>query len=118
MSLGIDLATQNLFGAFDDQSRDLFAQLLLGADGFLFDFSLRTGNDAISFRFGGQLGFFNQLSPTAAARPSAIFFARSSSAFMMGGHTNCIVNHARMKNTTSCANRVAFRFTVWSSSKG
>jgi hypothetical protein len=31
---------------------------------------------------------------------------------MMGGHTNFIVNHARMKNTTIWANRVAFRFTV------
>ena len=50
---------------------------------------------------------------SAAASPSAIFCARSSSAFMMGGHTNFIVNHARMKNTTSCANSVAFRFTVF-----
>ena len=39
-------------------------------------------------------------------------FARSSSAFTMGGHTNFIVNHARMKNTTSWAIRVAFKFTV------
>jgi hypothetical protein len=44
--------------------------------------------------------------------PSAILLARSSSAFMMGGHTNFIVNHARMRNTTSWANSVAFRFTV------
>jgi len=44
--------------------------------------------------------------------PGGVFVARSSSAFMMGGHTNFIVNHARMKNTTIWANRVAFRFTV------
>ena len=31
----------------------------------------------------------------------------------MGGHTNFIVNHARMKNTTSWATRVAFKFTVF-----
>jgi hypothetical protein len=49
---------------------------------------------------------------SAAESPSAIFFARSSSAFTMGGHTNFIVTHARMKNTTSWATRVAFRFTV------
>jgi hypothetical protein len=52
------------------------------------------------------------LALSAAASPSAILLARSSSAFMMGGHTNFIVNHAKMRNTTSWANSVAFRFTV------
>ena len=32
---------------------------------------------------------------SAAARPSAIFFERSSRALINGGHTNFIVNHAR-----------------------
>jgi len=45
-------------------------------------------------------------------QPVSVFFARSSSAFTMGGQTNFIVTHARMKNTTSWATRVAFRFTV------
>jgi cation transporter-like permease len=49
---------------------------------------------------------------SAADRPSAIFFARSSSAFTMGGHTKDIVNHTRMKNTAICANRVALRLTA------
>src|SRR5690554_4542349 len=52
------------------------------------------------------------LALSAAASPSAIFAARSSSAFMIGGHTNFIVNQPRMKNTTIWAIRVAFRFTV------
>jgi hypothetical protein len=30
----------------------------------------------------------------------------------MGGQTNLNVNHARIKKTTICANRVAFTFTV------
>jgi len=34
-----------------------------------------------------------------ALRPWAIFSARSSSAFAMGGHTNFIVNHTKMANT-------------------
>jgi hypothetical protein len=52
------------------------------------------------------------LALSAAASPSAILPARSSSAFMIGGHTNFIVNQPRMKNTTIWAIRVAFRFTV------
>jgi hypothetical protein len=35
------------------------------------------------------------LALSAAARPSAIFWARSSSAFAIGGHTNFIVNSTR-----------------------
>jgi hypothetical protein len=36
---------------------------------------------------------------SAAARPSAIFSARSSSAAAIGGHTNFIVNPTRIRNT-------------------
>jgi hypothetical protein len=39
------------------------------------------------------------LALSAAARPSAIFSARSSSAFVIGGHTNFIVNHTRIAKT-------------------
>jgi hypothetical protein len=49
---------------------------------------------------------------SAAARPFAILSARSSSAFISGGHTNFIVKNARMKKTTNWANKVAFKFTV------
>ncbi len=49
---------------------------------------------------------------SAAARPSAILVARSSRAFVIGGHTNFIVNHQRIPKTTICANSVAFRFTA------
>ena len=38
---------------------------------------------------------------SAADRPSRIFFARSSSATVIGGHTNFIVNHARIRKTIS-----------------
>src|SRR5574343_1243449 len=62
MGLGIDLATQNLFCTGNDQGRHLFAQLLLGTDSFLFDFSLGTSNDAVGFDLGVNLGFFDQLS--------------------------------------------------------
>ena len=55
---------------------------------------------------------------SAAASPSAIFFARSSSAFTMRATRNFIVTHARMKNTTSWATRVAFRFTVFLHGQG
>jgi hypothetical protein len=41
----------------------------------------------------------SDLARSAAARPSAIFWARSSSAFAIGGHTNFIVNHTRIKKT-------------------
>jgi hypothetical protein len=36
---------------------------------------------------------------SAAARPSAILRARSSSAAAIGGHTNFIVNPTRIRNT-------------------
>jgi hypothetical protein len=41
----------------------------------------------------------SDLALSAAARPSAIFWARSSSAVAMGGHTNFIVNPTRIRNT-------------------
>jgi hypothetical protein len=41
----------------------------------------------------------SDLALSAAARPSAIFFARSSSAAVIGGHTNFIVNPTRIRNT-------------------
>src|SRR5690606_7982938 len=49
---------------------------------------------------------------SAAARPSAIFWRRSSIAFVRGGHTNFIVNQPRTKNTSIWKKIVAFRFTV------
>jgi hypothetical protein len=99
-------------------------------------FGMRLRLDFVGDRHGALLGFSDALlafvaslrssSPTrlcaasssalpfsAADRPSAIFFARSSSALTNGGHTNFIVNHARIRNTTICANRVALRFTVF-----
>src|SRR5690606_32293285 len=54
----------------------------------------------------------SSLALSAAARPLAIFVARSSRAFVIGGHTNFIVNHHRIPKTTICANSVAFRFTA------
>jgi hypothetical protein len=39
------------------------------------------------------------LALSAAARPSAILLARSSSALAIGGHTNFIVNPTRIRNT-------------------
>jgi len=39
------------------------------------------------------------LALSAAARPSAIFFARSSSAAVIGGQTNFIVNPTKIRNT-------------------
>jgi hypothetical protein len=44
-------------------------------------------------------GQSSDLARSAAARPSAIFWARSSSAFAIGGHTNFIVNHTRIRKT-------------------
>jgi hypothetical protein len=50
-----------------------------------------------SSRAGWQRQF--GLGTSAAARPSAIFWARSSNAFAIGGHTNFIVNHTRIRKT-------------------
>src|SRR5690606_20424981 len=49
---------------------------------------------------------------SAAARPSAIFWRRSSIAFVRGGQMNFIVNQPRTKNTIIWKKRVAFKFTV------
>src|SRR5690606_41803107 len=49
---------------------------------------------------------------SAAARRAAIFWRRSSIAFVRGGHTNFIVNQPRTKNTSIWKKIVAFRFTV------
>jgi hypothetical protein len=58
-------------------------------------------------------GFEFSLALFSGRQTSAIFFERSSRALINGGHTNFIVNHARIRNTTICANRVALRFTVF-----
>src|SRR5688572_27777986 len=51
------------------------------------------------------------LALSAAARPSAIFWARSSSAFAIGGHTNFIVNPTRIRNTIIWTMRVPVMLT-------
>ena len=47
---------------------------------------------------------------SAAARPSAIFFCRSSIARLSGGQMNFMVIQAPTKNTAICTNNVALMF--------
>lgn len=63
--------------------------------------------DALMRRFEFQLALFS------GREAVGDLFERSSRALISGGHTNFIVNHARIRNTTICANRVALRFTVF-----
>ena len=51
------------------------------------------------------------LALSAADSPSAIFFARSSSALTIGGHTNFIVKPTRIRNTIICTISVALMLT-------
>jgi hypothetical protein len=51
------------------------------------------------------------LALSAADRPSAIFFARSSSAAVIGGQTNFIVNPTRIRNTIIWMMRVPVMLT-------
>jgi hypothetical protein len=52
------------------------------------------------------------LALSAADRPSAIFFARSSSAAVIGGQTKRIVNQTRIAKTIIWMMRVALMFTA------
>src|SRR5674476_585518 len=54
----------------------------------------------------------SDLALSAAARPSAILLARSSSAAAINGHTNFIVNSTSKAKTMACASRVPLMLTV------
>jgi hypothetical protein len=142
MDTGIDLLAENLLGTLDRQSRHLLTQDFTGLDGLLLGLGLGSGDDLVAFFGCAGLGFFDDALGTAlgisqargglVARRGQLGLdtlvgggefglglvgggeARSSRAFVIGGHTNFIVNHTRIAKTMACRNRVALMFTAQS----
>ena len=127
MHTGIDLALEDRLGSLDGQCGHLLAQRLARLGGLLLGFSLGGGDDlralasstidcasrsasarrcAASVRAAASCSSTrllavdsSALALSAADKPSAIFFARSSSAAVIGGQMNFIVNQTRIRNT-------------------
>jgi hypothetical protein len=95
MDAGIDFLAEDLLGTLDGQRGNLLAQHLAGTHGLLV--SLRDFTSSCSTRWLAEAS--SALALSEAARPAAIFCARSSSAFAMGGHTNFIVNSTSSRKT-------------------
>ena len=134
MGCRIDFALQNLFRTGDGESRHFVTESFTGTKHFLRCFRLGGSNDGISFDLSLLFGALNNLGSalfaasisrplasaaaratlllSAAARPSAIFFWRSSIAWIKGGQMYFIVIQHPMKNTSICTNSVALMFIM------
>jgi len=133
MGCGVHLAAENLLCALDGERSDIITQVIAQANGLRSGFMACGLDNAGGFfhrmllrlfdDFGGAtlsvddalLSFFMdllQFDLHALFGHGQFMLAAFCCSEALGGHTNFMVNIARMKKTTNCANNVAFRFTV------